>query len=120
MLEINVLTDLADFSRNYCVAICATLIPLIFLFTFQTLLFSYWQKTMAALLTSATIATGLVIALFLHVSTWFMVGVIHPVTFILAVLGSICLVANWIAVGWQQWRSPHTPKPTQPLKPVGG
>lgn len=120
MLEMSIIDNLADFSRNHCVAICATLIPLIFLFTFRTLLLGYWQRTMAALLTSATIATGLVVALFFHVSTWFIVGVVHPVTFILAILGSICLVVNWIAVGWRQWRSPHDPKPTQPLNPVQG
>ncbi|TVQ63306.1 MAG: hypothetical protein EA366_02275 [Spirulina sp. DLM2.Bin59] len=119
MLEISLLNDLAVFSRNHCVAICATLIPLILLVTIQTLLLTFWQRTTTALFTSVMIASGLVMALFIHVSTWFVIGVIHPVTFILATLGSVCLVVNWAAVAWRQWGGRSPQKLLNPyLKPM--
>ena len=47
---------------------------------------------------SKRIASALAIALFLHVSTWFIIGVITPVTFILFGLGTSCLIINQMAV----------------------
>lgn len=111
VLAINLFTALSEFSRMHCGAICAVLIPCVLLVAIYTLVLLYWQKPIATLCTTATVGTGLAMILFLHVSTWFMIGVVTPVTFILAALGLTCVVSNWAAVGWGWWRSHHRQTP---------
>ena len=41
------------------------------------------------------------LTLFLHVATWFIIGVITPVTFILAGLGATCIITNLVLVTFQ-------------------
>ena len=54
------------------------------------------------MLAIVTIASTLALALFLHVGTWFIIGVVMPPTFILCGLGLTCLVVNYIALVHRQ------------------
>ena len=92
------LEPIFQFSRQNCVAICSVLVPANLLATLQTLIFLGMQSPLLQIKVSVTIATVLALALFLHVATWFIIGVITPVTFILAGLGATCLLTNLVAV----------------------
>lgn len=110
-----------EFSRNNCLAICAFLVPANLLITLQILIFLAmkppsegvdtkrrflhsglpWQIRLAVAL-----AITFALTLFLHVFTWFAIGVITPVTFILFGLGTTCLVINiGASIYWQ--KLPH-------------
>ncbi|MGD2180743.1 hypothetical protein [Lusitaniella coriacea] len=96
------LNPLFEFSRNNCVAICAFLVPANLFATLQTLLFFFLQRPPQHLRLSATLASSFAIVMVLHVYTWFAIGVVTPVTFVLLSLGSICLAVNIVAC----WLSP--------------
>jgi hypothetical protein len=96
------LQPLFEFSRQNCVAICSFLVPANLLTTIATLVLVATGQSLSKMRWSRGIASVLAIALFLHVSTWFMIGIITPVTFILFGLGSTCLVVNLIAVAYRQ------------------
>lgn len=98
-----VLEGLGMFSRENCVAICSVLVPLNLGVTIATLVFLYQQRSVQHLRLSAAIASLLAITLCLHVSSWFIIGVITPVTFILFGLALTCLTLNWGAVYVQPW-----------------
>ena len=83
-----------QFSRNNCVAICAFLVPINLLTTIQTFMVLLWQRPLWQLRLSATVAIAFALTLFLHIATWFIIGVITPVTFILAGLGATCIMIN--------------------------
>ncbi|MEO1671425.1 MAG: hypothetical protein AAFR77_11670 [Cyanobacteria bacterium J06631_2] len=93
---------LFEFSRHNCVAICSFLVPANLITTITTLVLVVQGQSLTKLKWSKGIASVLAIALFLHVSTWFMIGVITPVTFILFGLGSTCLIVNLVAVAYRQ------------------
>lgn len=93
---------LFEFSRQNCVAICSFLVPANLLTTITTLVLVATGQSLTKMRWSRGIASVLAIALFLHVSTWFMIGIITPVTFILFALGSTCLVVNLLAVAYRQ------------------
>jgi hypothetical protein len=92
------LEPIFEFSRNYCVAICACLVPANLLTTTYTLVLSATGQSLRKMSWSLAIAVTLAITLFLHVSTWFTIGVITPVTFILFGLGMSCLSINIVAI----------------------
>ncbi|MEN9871676.1 MAG: hypothetical protein RLZZ171_2668 [Cyanobacteriota bacterium] len=96
------LQPLFEFSRQNCVAICSFLVPANLLTTITTLVLVATGQSLTRMRWSRGMASVLAIALFLHVSTWFMVGIITPVTFILFGLGSTCLVVNLIAVAYRE------------------
>ncbi|NJL84459.1 MAG: hypothetical protein HC890_18785 [Chloroflexaceae bacterium] len=101
------LTWLCEFSRINCVAICAFLVPTLLLATVQTLLLLVWSQSLWRLRGFAIASCLVALTLFSHVATWFIIGVITPVTFILAGLGGTCLAINGFALGFQQfppWR----------------
>ncbi|GFE69502.1 hypothetical protein [Chroococcus sp. FPU101] len=98
----NTLNSLAEFSRIHCISICAFLVPANLVATFLTLRFSFIQASTRQMLPIVAIASTLALALFLHVGTWFIVGVIMPPTFILCGLGLTCLVVNYIALVHRQ------------------
>ena len=77
--------DLAlfEFSRQHCVAICSFLVPANLIATITTLTLVFTGQSLTKMRWSKGVASIFAIALFLHVSTWFIVGVITPVTFIL-------------------------------------
>jgi uncharacterized membrane protein YGL010W len=93
---------LLEFSRHNCVAICSFLVPTILIATITTLIFVVIDKSPSKMLWSQRIALVLELALFLHVSTWFMIGVVTPVTFILFALGLSCSIFNSLAVVYRR------------------
>jgi hypothetical protein len=106
---------LFEFSRQNCVAICSFLVPANLLTTITTLVLVATGQSLSKMRWSKRIASVLAIALFLHVSTWFMIGIITPVTFILFGLGSTCLVINLIAVAYRQQAQLLSAKLLSPL-----
>jgi hypothetical protein len=93
------LNCLLEFSHTYCVSICAVLVPLNLLATSGTLILTglggsarrVWQSCGFACL-----CAGLMV---LHVGSWFIVGVVMLPTFVLLLLGSVCLATNLWAIG---------------------
>ncbi len=87
-----------EFSRSNCVAICSFLVPANLITTVVTLILVATEQPLSKMRWSRAIASVLAATLFVHISTWFVVGVITPVTFILFGLGTTCLVVNILAV----------------------
>lgn len=87
-------SPLAAFSREHCVAICAFLVPANLLITIQTLGLVTLNRSFSSIQRSVAISLPFALILMLHVGTWLMVGVIHPFTFILLTLATICLITN--------------------------
>ena len=50
---------------------------------------------------AASTAVLFSLTLFLHVATWFSIGVVTPVTFVLGALGATCILTNLILVVYQ-------------------
>ena len=96
------LQPIFEFSRSNCVAICSFLVPANLLTTFATLALVIMNQPLLKISWSMGIASVFAITLFLHVSTWFIIGVITPVTFILLGLGTTCLVINTLAIIYRQ------------------
>lgn len=92
------LESLFEFSRYNCVAICSFLVPANLVTTIGTLVLVVMGQSLFKIRWSVGIASILAITLFLHVSTWFLIGVITPVTFILFALGTTCWLINTLAV----------------------
>jgi hypothetical protein len=109
------LQPLFEFSRQNCVAICSFLVPANLLTTITTLVLVATGQSLTRMRWSRGMASVLAIALFLHVSTWFMIGIITPVTFILFGLGSTCLVVNLIAVAYRKQAQLLSAKLLSPL-----
>jgi hypothetical protein len=90
---LNLTTAVITFSHTYCVAICAFLVPANLLATLLTLVwvgFGHFKR----LWWSTTIANLFAILMVLHVLTWFLVGVVRVPTYVLLVLGCVCLSVN--------------------------
>ncbi len=99
-----VISLLAHFSRANCIGICATLVPIMLISTLSCLGFAYFQRGAfwVNLAYAGTIATGLLMGL--HVSSWFSIGVVTPITFILLGLSLTCFSACSLAWGLPLWR----------------
>lgn len=95
MIDINILWE---FSRNHCIAICAFLVPANLLATLQTMILIAVGRPRVQVWWSATGAIIPAIAMFLHVLSWFVIGVVMAPTYILLFLGCICLLINLWAV----------------------
>ena len=91
-----------EFSRHYCVFICSLLVPANLIATIATLYLVVGDRSLFKLRWSLAIASLLAVTLFIHVSTWFIIGIITPVTFILFALGTSCLLVNILAVAYRQ------------------
>lgn len=89
---------LAEFSRHYCIGICAFLIPANLVVTSLTVIFTMLRRPAAQVWQVAGIASIFALAMMLHVFSWFLVGVVMAPTYILLCLGSICLCANLGAI----------------------
>lgn len=87
-----------EFSRHNCVAICSFLVPANLITTVVTLTLVATKGSVLKMRWSSAIALLFAATLFFHVSTWFIIGVITPVTFILFGLGTTCLLVNMLAV----------------------
>lgn len=95
------LEPIFEFSRHNCVAICSFLVPANLITTVATMVF-VTSQSLSKMLWSQRIASVLAVTLFLHVSTWFIIGVVTPVTFILFGLGTTCLITNLLAVAYRR------------------
>ncbi|PJF37908.1 MAG: hypothetical protein CUN55_19690 [Phototrophicales bacterium] len=93
-----------EWSRQNCAGICGALVPMILLSTIGTMVLAYTGASSYRLNFSAAIATLVALALFAHISTWFVIGVVTPVTFILSSLAIMCLLVNGAAI-WYARRS---------------
>ena len=91
-----------EFSRQNCVAICSFLVPANLITAMTTVILIIKEQPSNIIGKSVGIAAVFAITLFLHVSTWFMIGVITPVTFILFGLGTTCLGINLLAIIYRQ------------------
>lgn len=89
---------LFEFSRHNCVAICSMLVPANLISTIITLVLVVRGRSLAKMFWSTGVASVVAVTLFLHVSTWFIIGIVTPVTFILFGLGTTCLLVNILAV----------------------
>lgn len=85
---------LLTFSHTYCVGICGALVPLMLLSTLASLLCVYYGRRGWPLTSSRAVAGLAIILMVIHVGTWFWVGVVTPITFILLSLASLCLAVN--------------------------
>ena len=92
------LEPLFEFSRNNCIAICSFLVPVNLLATLQTMILVYLKRSILTINLSSMIAITFALTLFLHVATWFVIGVVTPVTFILGALGTTCILINLLAI----------------------
>ncbi|MGF1539898.1 MAG: hypothetical protein ACFCU5_05500 [Pleurocapsa sp.] len=103
------LEPIFEFSRNNCVTICSFLIPANLLATLLTFILAITGQSLSKIGLAVVIATSFTFTLFLHVSTWFIIGVITPVTFILFGLGAACLLTNILLLIYRQqlaqWRT---------------
>jgi len=89
---------LAEFSRAYCIGICAFLVPANLVATSLTVLFALLRRPSAQVWQAAGSASILALVIVLHVFNWFQIGVVMAPTDILLCLGSICLGANLGAI----------------------
>lgn len=92
------LEPILEFSRHNCVAICSFLVPVNLIATIISFVLVIMERSREQLSWWIACASVLAIALFAHVSTWLMVGVVTPVTFILSGLGATCLTINALAL----------------------
>ncbi|MBD2739261.1 MULTISPECIES: hypothetical protein [Nostoc] len=95
MLDFN---NLIEFSSTYCIGICAFLIPANLLATSSTIIFTLLGRPTIEIWQTAFIASFFALLMILHVFAWFTIGVVMAPTYILLGLGSICLLANLIAI----------------------
>ena len=90
---------LADFSRTHCVAICTFLVPANLLATIVTIVFTALHRPQVQVWRSAGIGNIFASVMVFHVFSWFLIGVVMAPTYILLLLGSICLSVNlWALV----------------------
>ncbi|MBD2434839.1 hypothetical protein NIES592_12940 [Fischerella major NIES-592] len=95
MLDFN---TLMAFSSTYCIGICAFLIPANLVATSSTIIFTLLGRPAIHIWLTALIASFFALLMILHVFAWFMMGVVMAPTYILLGLGSICWLANLIAI----------------------
>jgi prepilin signal peptidase PulO-like enzyme (type II secretory pathway) len=95
MLDLN---NIAEFSRCHCVGICALLVPLNLLLSTTTIYLVGANRSLQLIYGTVAIAVWPAIALFLHVVTWWSIGVVMLPTFILPILATICLATHAYAV----------------------
>ncbi|MDY6784276.1 MAG: hypothetical protein SW833_17305 [Cyanobacteriota bacterium] len=91
------LATLLNFSHSNCVAICAFLIPANLFATAYTLFVFFFKQSPVQVRLAALGASSFGLLMILHVLSWFAIGVITPVTFILNALAATCLLANGCA-----------------------
>jgi phosphate/sulfate permease len=93
-----VLNTIAEFSRCHCVGICAFLVPANLLLASATLLLTAVDRSPRTIYSIVGIGIFPAIALFLHVATWWAIGVVMLPTFILPLLATTCLAIYAYAV----------------------
>ncbi len=88
--------NLLEFSHQYCVAICGTLIPISALATFQTIVLAGLQRSRLQIWMAVAFASLCVLLLLLHVLSWFVVGVVAAQTYLILCLGSLFFSVNLV------------------------
>lgn len=96
------LTSLFEFSRAYCIPICAVLVPANLLATLQTMIFVGFGRSTAQVQLMVMAGSFYALLLLLHVFTWFAIGVVMAPTYILTFLGFLCLSVNLCAVFYRR------------------
>lgn len=96
MIDLN---TLSEFSRNHCLAICGFLVPANLLGTLQTLILVGLNRPRYQVQRATAMAIAFALVMILHVYTWFAIGVVMAPTYILLLLGSVCLCLNI----WALW-----------------
>ncbi len=95
MLDINLI---CEFSRQNCVAICAFLVPINLIFTLNTIVLVFLMRPFSQIRLAAAFANLFALTLFLHILTWWTIGIFTSVSVILIGLGTTCLIINFIAI----------------------
>lgn len=93
---------LAEFSRTYCISICAFLVPANLIATSAALIFALLRRPQAQVWQAAGSGNIFALIMIWHVLTWFAVGVVMAPTYILLCLGSTCLLSNFGAIFLQK------------------
>ena len=99
MLDFN---TLAEFSRNNCIGICAFLVPANILTTLLTIILTFLNRPLGQVWISTGLACLFASVMVLHVSTWFMIGVVMTPTYILLSLAVTCLLTNLLLIIWRR------------------
>jgi len=106
------LTSVCEFSRTYCAAICAVLVPANLLATSQTMLMVWFRRPLAQVGLMGGVSSLYALVVVMHVMTWLMIGVVMLPTYILLCLGSSCLVTNLLAIAISYFHH----QPDQPIR----
>lgn len=85
---------LSEFSRTHCIAICAFLVPANLLFTLYTIVVSVLGRERTQINQAAALAYIPAVLMVLHVYSWLVIGVVMAPTYILFLLGTVCLAIN--------------------------
>jgi hypothetical protein len=91
---ISLFDQLCEFSRNHCIGICGCLVPFNLILSFLTLVYVGLDKSPDLVRKNAIAVYGGVSLMVLHVSTWFLIGVVMIPTFILPVFGAVCVAIH--------------------------
>lgn len=102
---------LSEFSRTHCIAICAVLVPANLLATSQTMLFVWFGRPIEQIYGITFAASLYALVLLSHVITWLTIGVVMLPTYILSVLGCLCLLINISAIAVAMYRPRKVLKP---------
>ena len=86
------------FSHRHCIEICAFLVPANLVATLQTIIFTGIKRSQLQVQLAAAVGSIYALIMILHVFTWLAIGVVMAPTYILFLLGSICLGTNIWAV----------------------
>ncbi len=86
--------QLCEFSRNHCIGICGCLVPFNLILSFLTLVYVGLEKSPQLVKKNAIAVYGGVTLMVLHVSTWFLIGVVMIPTFVLPIFGATCVAIN--------------------------
>jgi hypothetical protein len=89
---------LFEFSFSHCITICAVLVPTNLLLTLWTIVLVGQLRSSAYIYLVALAASLAALLLLLHDFTWFAVGVVMTPTYILLILGCVCLSLNLWAI----------------------
>ncbi len=95
MFELN---SIAEFSRCHCIGICAFLVPTNLCLASATMLLTALERSPRLIYAIVTVGVFPAIALFLHVATWWAIGVVKLPTFILPTLATTCLAIYAYAI----------------------
>jgi hypothetical protein len=95
VLELN---SIAEFSRCHCIGICALLVPTNFGLACATLWLTALNRSPRLIYTIICLGVLPAIVLFLHVATWWSIGVVMLPTFILPILATTCLAIYTYAI----------------------